>query len=281
MFKQMFYNKHVKFIGAGLSLLGLLGTAFADTKIKEVQIPVPRCQAPVYNIAIMDFGCKAAACTAPQTPNGGFAALAALFAGNGGITSVGKGISNMLTTALQATNCFHVIDLKAYKKMQALLAATGQKVKPPHIDYMITGDITSISLSRSGGALAGGIIPIIGLISENKQQAQMGVDINVLNPNTAETVLAKSFQANSSKTSWGIGGAGAAGLGGAAGGWSIAHNLSLDNVARSVVIQATTYITEQLAGKNITYTPQPPGKKSDDNSSAATTESGSAGANAN
>ncbi len=270
-----------------VSVLGLLGqvynvsTAFADTKVKEVQIPVPRCSTPVYNIAIMDFGCKAAACKAPNSPQGGFAALAALFAGSGGISSVGKGVANMFTTALQSTNCFHIIDLKAYKKMQALLSATGQTVKPPHIDYMITGDVTSISLSTSGGALGAGLIPVLGLISERKQEAQLGVDVSILNPNTAETVLAKTFQADSSKTSWGIGGAGGAGMAGAAGGWSISHNLSLDNVTRSVVIQATTYITDQLAGKYITYTPPPPGKKSDNNSSGATTSTGTAGANTN
>ncbi len=273
--------KSFKQIMVGLSFLGLIGTTFADTKVKEMQLPVPKCSSPVYNVSIMDFGCKAAACTAPKAPGGGFAALAAVFAGNGGISSVGKGVTNMLTTALQTTNCFHVIDLKAYKKMQALLAATGQKVKPPHIDYMITGDVTSISLSTSGGALGAGLIPVLGLISERKQEAQMGIDINVLNPATAETVLAKTFQADSSKTSWGIGGAGAAGMAGAAGGWSISHNLSLDNVARSVVIQAATYITKELAGKYITYTPPPPGKKSKDNSSGATTEGTSAGANAN
>jgi curli biogenesis system outer membrane secretion channel CsgG len=96
----------------------------------------------------------------------------------------------------------------------------------------------------------------LGAISIKKDKAKMGVDVNVIKPETLEVAYSKSFEANSEKTSWGLFGAGAGAFGGA--GWSISKNLSLDMVARDVVVQVANAIAEVLAKDKIVERPQPP-----------------------
>jgi curli biogenesis system outer membrane secretion channel CsgG len=254
-----------KVLGIGLitSVIGVVSAiSYADeTKTAERQIPVVRCAEPTYSIMVMEFDCKASACqqTKPDSPRLFF--IYEALAGSGGVQGVGKGLTTMLTNALKATNCFRIVDLEKYEKMKKLLEATGQKVQPPKVDYMITGSITALELERSGGALGGGLIPILGAINVRTDRAKLGVDVNVIKPETLEIVLSSSFDATSEKSSWGLFGAGADGGFGGGGGWSISKNLSLDMVARDVVVQVTNSIAEKLAGNNIVERPKPPQKK--------------------
>jgi hypothetical protein len=66
----------------------------------------------------------------------------------------------------------------------------------------------------------------------------------------------------SEKSSWGLFGAGAGGGAfGAGGGWSISKNLSLDMVARDVVVQVANALAESLAKDKIVERPKLPEKK--------------------
>jgi curli biogenesis system outer membrane secretion channel CsgG len=164
----------------------------------------------------------------------------------------------MLTNALKATNCFRIVDLEQYEKMKKLLSATGQQVQPPKVDYMISGSITALELERSGGPLGGGVFPLLGAISIKKDKAELAVDVNVIKPETLEVAYSKSFSANSEKTSWSLFGAGAGGGGFGGAGWSISKNLSLDMVARDVVVQVANALAETLAKDKIVERPKPP-----------------------
>ncbi len=77
-------------------------------------------------------------------------------------------------------------------------------------------------------------------------------------PDVLEVSYSKSFEANSEKTSWSLFGAGASGgaFGGA--GWSISKNLSLDMVARDVVVQVANALAEELAKHKIVERPKLP-----------------------
>jgi curli biogenesis system outer membrane secretion channel CsgG len=233
--------------------------SYADeTKIAERQIPVMKCSEPTYSIMVMEFDCKAGACQHPES----FLPILEVLTTGSGVHGVGKGVSTMLTIALKATNCFKIVDLEQYEKMKKLLEATGQKVQPPKVHYMITGSITALELERGHGALGGYIpVPLLGAIGIKQDKARMGVDVNVIKPETLEVAYSKSFEANSEKTSWGLFavGAGAGGAGG--GGWSISKSLSLDMVARDVVVQVANAIAEVLAGSKIVERPKPPQKK--------------------
>jgi len=240
---------------AMLLVLGALAQA-KNTKTEERQIPVVKCSEPAVSVMVMDFDCKASACQQPNNPK--LLPIFEVLTTGGGVQGLGKGVSTMLTNALKATNCFRIVDLEQYERMKRLLEATGQKVQPPRVDYMIIGSITAVELERRGGPLGGGVVPLVGAVSIKKDRAKMAVDVNVIKSETLEVAYSKSFEANSEKTSWGLFGAGAAGgaFGGA--GWSISRNLSLDMVARDVVVQVANALAEELAKDKIVERPKLP-----------------------
>jgi len=241
----------MKLISSGVLSLALcmtLANADEDTKVQQMEIPVNHCQAPVLSIAIQDIECKAQSCQDSGIPNGGIAALAALASGQGNVKGVGMGVKSMLTNAIKETKCFKIVDLQQFEKMKAMMASTGQEVKPPKIDLIVSGTISSIDVSKEGGAIGGGFIPLVGMFSKNTSKASIGVEFFTMNPTTLEMGDSKSFKADSEKSSWGF-----LGFGGAAGGgWSVTKNVALDGVIRDVVFSATNYLTEMYAQEKIT-----------------------------
>ena len=128
---------------AMLLVLGALAQA-KNTKTEERQIPVVKCSEPAVSVMVMDFDCKASACQQPNNPK--LLPIFEVLTTGGGVQGLGKGVSTMLTNALKATNCFRIVDLEQYERMKRLLEATGQKVQPPRVDYMIIGSITAVEL---------------------------------------------------------------------------------------------------------------------------------------
>ena len=252
-----------KLILTGVIATTLFSTnAFAGTtEVSEQKIPVYRCSAPVMTVALGDVECKAQACTSPSSPQQNV--LARLFGGSGSVQSIGRGLGDMLLTALRESNCFKIIDLDRFNKLKKKLEATGQKIKPPKIDKFINLTITDIQLSRSSGALGGGFIPVLGAIKKDTQKAKLSVDVSVLEPSTLEIEFTKTFTADSQETSWGLFGAGGAGGVGAAGGWSWSKYLALDAVARDVIVRAVDSLAEKYAHDKIIERPviQPKKKK--------------------
>jgi len=236
-------------------VLGAVAQA-GDTKTEERQIPVVKCSEPVYSVMVLDFDCKASTCQQPNNPK--LLPIFEVLTTGSGVQGLGKGVSTMLTNALKATNCFRIVDLEQYERMKKLLEATGQKVQPPKVDYMISGSITALELERRGGPLGGGVFPLLGAISIKKDKAELAVDVNVIKPETLEVAYSKSFTANSEKTSWSLFGAGAGGGGFGGAGWSISKNLSLDMVARDVVVQVANALAESLVKDKIVERPKPP-----------------------
>jgi curli biogenesis system outer membrane secretion channel CsgG len=235
-----------------LAMCATLSTADEDTKVQEITIPVNKCEVPTLSIAISDIECKAQSCQDSGVPSGGFAAIAALASGQGNVKGIGTGVKSMLTNAIKESNCFKIVDLDQFEKMKKMLAATGQEVKPPKIDLIVSGTISSVDVSKEGGAIAGGVIPIVGLFSKNTSKASIGVEFFTMNPSTLEMGDSKSFKADSEKSSWGFGGFG----GVAGGGWSVTKNVALDNVIRDVVFSATNYLSEAYAKDKIIERPK-------------------------
>jgi curli biogenesis system outer membrane secretion channel CsgG len=118
------------------------------------------------------------------------------------------------------------------------------------------GKLLLLSFHKEGGAVGGGWIPIVGLISTSKEKANMAMDVALLNPVTLEIGETKSFAADSSKRSWGLFGLGGAGAGVMGGGWRVSNSLTLDNVVRDVVFSVTNYICEIHAADKIVSRPK-------------------------
>lgn len=232
----------------------------ADTEVTTITIPVVKCSAPVKSIAIISLECTAASCQpngGGSDPRGGIQALAAMFSGQGGVQTLGKGMGSMFANALKETGCFKLIDLEQVKKVKAMLEASGQTVTPPQIDLMVSGQIPSVELTKSGGALAGGFIPVVGLFSRHKEEAAITMDISVMNPSTMEVGASQSFSAKSDKVSWGFGG----GAGVVGGGWSVSKSMALDAVAREAVVNAANFVAETYAKDRIVSRPNKEGKQ--------------------
>lgn len=230
-----------------------------ETTVQSLEIPVVKCSqgSPVINVVINDVPCKAASCQSGSSAGnmvGGFSALAQLMSGSGGVQNVGQGVKSMLSNALKETKCFNVVDADQIEKLKKIAAMTGQEVKLPKIDLFIDGAITAIEVSKSGGALGGGFVPIIGIVSKTKESANMSFDLSVLNPTTAEVVNSKAFKADSSKSSWGLG-AGAFGGGAGLGGWSVSKSLVLDNVVRDVVFSVANHLADTFSSEHIASRP--------------------------
>ncbi len=159
----------------------------------------------------------------------------------------------MFSNAIKETNCFKIVDLEKFEKMKKMLEASGQKVTPPQIDIYIMGDVTSINISKEGGALGGGYIPFLGAITKNTQTADITFDMSTMNPTTLELDNSKTFKANSNESSWGLFGL----AGPVGGGWSVTKNIALDTVIRDVVFSATNYLAESYAKDYIISRPDP------------------------
>ncbi|GAB4303656.1 MAG: CsgG/HfaB family protein [Thiohalomonadaceae bacterium] len=229
--------------------------ALANTTVSEVKIPVVKCSAPVHSLAIAQVDCTAASCGGSSGSGGGMAALAALMSGSGGVQAMGDGVRSMLSNALRETGCFKVVDLDRFEKTRKMMESTGQKVKPPKIDHIVTAEITAIDIQRSGGSFGGGLIPIVGAISTNKQSARMSLDVAVIDPTTLEVGQSKTFAADSSKNSFGVMGLGFGKGMLAGGGWSVSNSVELDTVVREVVFHTANYLAETYAAKNIIERP--------------------------
>lgn len=235
-----------------LSICAVAVMADSDTKVEELVIPVNKCSEPVLSISISDIECKAQSCQNSGVPSSGIAALAALASGQGNVQGVGHGVKSMLTNAIKESKCFKIVDLEQFEKMKKMMAATGQEVKPPKIDLVISGTVSSVDVSKEGGMIGGGMIPIVGMFSKNTSKATIGVEFFTMNPQTLEMGESKSFKADSEKSSWGF-----LGFGGVAGGgWSVTKNVALDGVIRDVVFSAANYLSETYAKEKIVERPK-------------------------
>lgn len=192
--------------------------------------------------------CKAAACRGRIPERGGLFALLQL-AGVPSFEGIGDGLKDMMLTALRNTGCFRVFDRESMEEIQEELRLAGAdaKTKFEAADYIISASITSINYTRKSGSLGGGLIPIVGVISTTKEKAQLAMDVRLISVKTGEVVFSKTYQAESGKTSYGVGGFGAAagvGFGGALSGLS---GTAMEEVARDIIIRATYDIAKFLA----------------------------------
>lgn len=190
----------------------MVGAAVAaeGTTVQEKTYELPRCDKPVASVMVGKLTCKAVGCQPPPTTNNALLALAMAQQQGPNLSTVGEGMGAMLTTVLKETGCFDIQDREAMEEMAKELALVGKKMEVQQADFMISGAITSISMSTEKKQLGGGFIPIVGLISTTKRSAEIGLDMKVLDVNRGRVVEARTFQANNetSSTSMGAGGVG-------------------------------------------------------------------------
>lgn len=234
------------------ALLAVAGSTFAQT---ADTLTLAHCDKPLASVMVGKLTCKSAGCGAGGAQAAGNSGIAALLAlagqtGNGGVTGVGEGVRDMFVTALQSTGCVELQERESMDEIAEELKRAGKEVKVQQADFLVSGALTTVELENTKAGFGGGFIPIIGSISKNTQKASIGMDIRLVDVNTAKVVDTQRHMANSEKSSYGVGafGLGASGSTpfGFGGSLSALKGTSLEIVSREAVIKAANGVVDAL-----------------------------------
>jgi len=245
-------------------VLAVSGIACAkETEVVEREIAVPKCAKPVAKVMFTEFKCKAADCNGgsgkgQENPSGSWWwSMGQGAAKQPGYSGLGKGLSDMLATALSQTGCFEVMERAELEEINKELALTGKKVEAESADFMITGSITSLGFDQSATGLGGLALltnlPILGGLSYKSTKAHLNLDIRMVDIRKAKIVGSKTFEGNNERNGFGFGALGLVpGIGVLGGSHASVSGTPLEEVARDVLVRSTVYVAENLAKKNIT-----------------------------
>jgi len=128
----------------------------------------------------------------------------------------GRGMKDMLTTALFQSNRYIVLERERLAALEAERARRGSKGKIEDADLLVTAAITGFDPGESGmSAGMGGLLgkSMLGGVTGAFKQARVTMDIRVIDVDTGRIIAATSAEGKSTSV-----GAGLAGYGGPMGG---------------------------------------------------------------
>lgn len=222
-----------------------VAVAQADTPTAKVL----SCPKPVMTVSLSPLKCKAASCQSTNQGTGNMAALIAYAQAQEGIPDLsgfGDGMTDMLTSAVQATGCFDVLDRELLAELAREQQLAGKQVSLQGSDAMATGSITSLSFDKAKSNFGGGIVPVIGGISTSKVTAKIGMDVRVVDVNSGRVAYTQTYNAESGKRSFGIAGGGLIGSGLFGGSHSVKGAVELEEAAREILQNVTNDMVEKL-----------------------------------
>lgn len=163
----------------------------------------------------------------------------------------GRGMSDMLKTALFQTNRYVLLEREKMAAVEAERARRVARKAPPKVeiedaDIVVTAAITGFD-AESGGAdigrsVGGSLGSFLGAVTGSFRQARVAMDIRLIDVDTGRVIAATSVEANAS--SFGASSAGGP-MGGALSGFSKGP---MEGAIRSMIQQAVSFI--------VTRTPQ-------------------------
>lgn len=243
-------------------LLGVgLPVAAQTSEVIERVVDVPRCSQPAAKVVFSEFKCKSADCSSGAGQNDPRQYRWWERTGNvaqPSYTGVGTGMTEMLATALTQTGCFDVQERATIDEINRELALVGKKVEAEAADYLISGSITSLGFEQSSTGLGGlsslgGVLGLIaGSIDYKKSRVHMNMDIRVVDVRRARVIASRTFQANNEKSGFGLGALGWGGGVALGGNHASISGSPLEEVARDLLVRASSFITTTLAAANIT-----------------------------
>lgn len=128
----------------------------------------------------------------------------------------GRGMRDMLTTALFQSNRYIVLERERIAALEAERARRGSKGKIEDADLLVTAAITGFDPGESGmSAGMGGLLgkKMLGGLTGSFKQARVTMDIRVIDVDTGRIIAATSAEGKATSV-----GAGVAGIGGPMGG---------------------------------------------------------------
>jgi len=224
------------------------GASVAGTDTPTLK--VLSCPKPVMTVSLSPLKCKAASCQSTNQGTGNMAALIALAQAQEGIPDLsgfGDGMTDMLTSSIQASGCFDVLDRELMAELAREQQLAGREVSLQGADAMATGSITSLSFDKAKSNFGGGLVPVIGGISSSKVTAKIGMDVRVVDVNTGRVAYTRTYKAESGKRSFGIAGGGLIGSGLFGGSHSVKGAVEMEEAAREIIQNVTNDMVENLA----------------------------------
>lgn len=217
---------------------------------QTVVLKIPKCATPARKIMIGTVNCRAAACNAPDPLKlTGLAAMVALAqaqesgGGAGGIAINADGISSslaaMLSSSLKQSGCFEVYDKEGLGEVRKSMELLGRKFEAPEVDLLISGAITSVSVTRRATQVL--------LVKSVTQSAELSFDSKAIDARTGSILSSGTFSGQSDKSATGVE-------------LFVARTAAtisgtpLEEVAREAIMKATAALADQFARDRIVST---------------------------
>ena len=254
-----------KLIAGAVAALAVPFALAQTSDVREREISVPKCTAPIAKVIVSEIKCKSADCSSGAGQQDPKRYRWWEYAGAGNtvkqptFTGVGTGMTEMLSTALSQTGCFEVMERDSLDEINKELALVGKKVEAEAADFLITGSITSLGFEQSstglgglGGLFKGPLALVAGSVDFKKSKVHMNMDLRVVDINKAKVKGSRTFQADNQRSGFGLSAAGWAGGVGLGGSHASISGSPLEEVARDLLVRSTSFITDTLATRNIT-----------------------------
>lgn len=255
-----------KSFAAGVLAATAAMCAHAQTSaVREREINVPTCSQPVAKVIVSEIKCKSADCSGDGSQQGTRAVRWWESAGMSGnvrqptYTGVGRGMTDMLSTALSQTGCFEVMERAQLEEINRELALVGKKVQVEAADFMVVASITSLGFEQSatglgalGGLIKGPLSAVAGSVDWKTTRVHMNMDVRVVDINKAKILGSRAFQADNQRSGFGLSGGGWSGGVGLGGSHASISGSPLEEVARDLLVRSTAYLADALAGQRVT-----------------------------
>lgn len=223
------------------------GNALAEADSAPARL---RCDKPIAKVMVGKLSCKSASCNNATAGSGNPLAALLAMAGQPNVSGIGDGIKDMMTTALQDSGCFEVMDRDSMDEIRKELEAAGKKFEGEMADFLIGGAVTQVEVEKTSANIGWGLIPVIGSVGKTTQKASVGLDLRLVSVASGKVLGAERFESSTEDSSFGIGGFGLGVAGGSAvgfgGAYSSLKGTSLEKVARAAVFKATDYMVAQV-----------------------------------
>lgn len=216
--------------GPAMVTSGKGGVAVGDNTVEYIS-----CNASTgKKLTVATIKCKSTGCKEQPQANGNVQAFLTLMGKNvESFSGIGDGLTNMLQTSLDKTGCFDVLDREAMKNLREEMKLAGKEMKVESADILVTGAITSVSLSKNRSSFIG--------FSKNSKKAKLGMDTKVIDVDSSKVVLSQDYSAESGKTNY------AYISDGYSGSTSGMGDASMEEVARDIINRLTYDIVKKFA----------------------------------
>lgn len=185
-------------------------------------------------LTVSKIKCKSSGCKEQEPMNGNMKVLLTMMGKDTeNFSGIGDGLSNMLQTSLDKTGCFEVLDREAMKNLKEEMALAGKKMQLKSADVLVTGAITSLSLSSNNLSVLG--------FSKKTKTAKLGMDMKVIDVGSSRVMLSQDYSAESGKTNYGYISDGYRGSSSGLG------DESMEEVARDIINRLTYDIVKKFA----------------------------------